>query len=655
MFKFVSFILYSGYIQSSFNINKINIQNDLLYSKPTNVMQKIYGQIKLLGNLTVTDRLDINGFLNGIQINQMCSRVYRPSFNKPVVIKGDVQILSPARFEQINGIPYTELQMNSLRHNLPNQRVYGKKIIEKLYLNGPTQLNKYINNLNLNYIFLNYMSLTRNQDVEANIIFHSNQLMAGDVFVKDNFYIENGVVGGFDIIKFDKRVLRVYGDQQYEGNINFVADVDIDLDLNLQWINGINSNYLMHKKRKTNIFQEEVVFTQNLNVRNGAHIVSGRRISGLDINGLTNYTVQRNSGRNYTIYGTKTFDAVHVYYIHTKPLNRVPFSRENLMLKNYDQVVRGEKYFNGDIVINSSVVANTINQVPINDLNNRMVKRTQNNIVKAKVRVHDLNVNSVKVNALIDNIDISLLNTITKRVSVMKNLEREVKNAKDQFDLFEKNLNIIMPKLFFYDNYATAYGKNFKLDTLYKPLLVCTHHKFLYIFMPAHEFHRNQCNQIKVYAMLQQNNTIIWDHKFTLNVAGRVISIEQNDNRFLISSNFHDIDHESFKQCILKNNQVKLVFKSAKSGILFQMFNLYERTGHGSMIQTGLDVFEQEVYRPNVNWIWSRPNLVSVAFSRLFYIVYLNSSDEIYQSLNPNNKVLFTLSLEGSVKKVKNN
>lgn len=633
-------------------MNRMNIENDLIHNTnpSANVMQTFKGKMIIKGNLTIMQQLDLHGSLNGIQIHRMCSQIYRPMANRSLMVRGNVRVLAPMRVNSINGIPLQELNNRALRHGIPNQRVSGKKIIQRLILNGPSTLRQYMNDVNLNYIFENYMSLTRHQDVDANIVLQ-NTILDGDAIVDRDMLLDSGVISGLDIERYHSQVLRIYGDQQYEGNINFVSDVNLDLGLNAHWINGFSSVKLMNKKQ-TNNFQEEISFSQNLNVANNVNIVSGRRIAGVDMNSLVKYAVLKHTGQNYTIHGTKTFDAIEVFKIHTKPLNNVRFSRENLLLKDYDQVVDGEKHFNGDVVANSSIILTTINQVPVNELNQRMVKRTaKNNLIRSKIRVRDLNVNTVSVNGLIDNIDITVLNQISNRVATMKNLQREVKNAKSKFELFEQNLYQISPKLLFYEHRGSVLADD-PIGALSKPLFVCELHSRILVFLSGTS-RSSQCNSINVYSVFPTNtSSIVPRFAFTLFVAGQVASIDQLHNQFLISSHFEQFETgEKLHQCISRNkpsHQSPSYVSLAKDGVLFQAFDFYIQSAPASAILSRFELFAHRISKPNVNLIWNNPTLVSLAYADVFQIVHLNFSNP-----KPAQKIPVTLNFEAKIVKVR--
>src|SRR5699024_5746804 len=146
-----------------------------------------------------------------------------------------VRMLAPLQVDVINNITHHELQMGTVRHDLKNQTITGRLILNTLVLNGPVQIYQQINNVKLENIVGHYLSKTiENQVVNAEIIIQGDHetTFVEDVVVHRNLLVENGIVGGVDLALIDQNALKVYGDQHFSGDLTFAAEVAIDLNLN---------------------------------------------------------------------------------------------------------------------------------------------------------------------------------------------------------------------------------------------------------------------------------------------------------------------------------------------------------------------------------------------------------------------------------------
>lgn len=444
--------MFSGDILLNGALNGIDLRKDVVYSDNYNGIQTIRGKVHLLGNVLVRNHLDVNGRINGVKVGKMCASVYRPETHpqKPLVINGDVTFVAPVRLKVINNITFEELRLGTIRHDLPRQKVTGRLIVNNLVLNGMVNsLERRINNVYLQEIFESYLSKTiENQPVTAEIILQGDQqtVFNGDVLVHRNFYVENGILNGVDLARIDQEGLKVYGDQQYQGDIDF-ANVLIDGNLNAQWINGVNTDYLMRKNRKVNSFLEETTFTRSFAVVDNLNIVSGKRVAGVNIELMQNTAVQRNNGghnsrqpqQNFTISGRKVFDSVIVDVIHTEKLNNVAFTKRNLLLRSDPQTITGTFSFAGNIYLNNSAIEE-INGVSIGDFDRRIVKRSAVNVIETPVNFSSLNATKVEARALVDGVNISVFNTISETVQKLESLEKLSTSLVTNFDSFKRDL-----------------------------------------------------------------------------------------------------------------------------------------------------------------------------------------------------------------------
>lgn len=575
-------ILYSFYYFSLDDIilngklNDIDLRKDVLYTKYHGI-QTFRGNVRLLGNVFVYGKFDVNGQINHVNVRQMCASAYVPKPNEPLVINGNVRISVPARIDMINNISYSELRDQVIRHDVPQQTVTANLVMDTLVLNNHAQLRQTINNVYLEPIFRDYMSKTKQQVINCDIVLQSDQVFTDEVVVK-NFFVETAIVDNVNLSLIDETALRVYGNQYYPGNIEFNADVIIDLNLNTKWINGVNTNYFMRKRTDRQTFLEEVSFTSDFTVRDSLIIVNHRQISGVDIGMMLQNAVQRDSAQNYTIRGVKTFDSMHVQTIHAKRnVSKVKITKQNLLLRTDKQTITGQISFVGNVVVNSSVV-NEINNVKINEFYNGIAKKSAQNVIHSPVRFAALNVSKAEVRALIDNVDISIFNTIAHTVERLETLKNFSTRSQRQFESFQKQLNLVLSKFLFYERYLSVYASTLAVRQLETPLMVTSMSQHLAIVLPGKQ---SECSELNVY-LKKENDAQPWDN-LKLYSPFSVISVHQADDFLIVSST--STSTPAVSKCLSKNkldHSVKIE-SIQEEGILFQVYRIMA-TMHTSML-----------------------------------------------------------------------
>lgn len=562
----IKFCYLLGNILLNGRLNEIDLRNDIVRKDSSAGIQKIRGEVRFNDNVLIEKDLDVNGSINSIDVNYFCSRIYRPWLmdNNTFIINGNVDFNAPIEFTTINQMPFEELSMNALRHDLNDQQVFGRKIIHKLILNGPTMINGRINQLDIDHIFNHYLSITKDQEIEANFVL-KNVRFEDDVHV-DRIESKSDIINGININIINGTALRRYGDQIYTGNIYFNGNVDCDLDLNVQWINGIGTNHFMQKKRTQNTFSEEIVFTQDLNVKNSINIVNGKRISDVYVNRILKDAVQQDrSDKNYTIYGRKVFDQIDVFILHTRPLNNVTFSRENLFLKKFDQIINGKTRLVGKVFVNNTMLVDKINGINPNDLQRRLVKKSRENIIQTKVRVKELIVNDAQARSYIDNVNISVLNRFADTMDYLKQLDQHLRHKRSQLNLLQNNLESIGSKLLYYERLSnlTLNDLNIDSDDNVRPLFVSNLFNRNCLFMASKQSNLVGCNQVNVfctniYQYLNQSSTILssWQKLYTFYFPGTMLAMEQVNSIWLLATKIGSNPGQNFHDCLTLNTDV---------------------------------------------------------------------------------------------------
>ncbi|KAF7491352.1 hypothetical protein SSS_04903 [Sarcoptes scabiei] len=555
-----------GNILLNGRLNGLDPRKDIVLRDHSGI-QTIRGQIRFANDVVVRNDFDVNGRINDIDIQNLCRRAYRKDLKRkePLIINGDVDFRDDIEFSTINEMSFDELSTKTIRRNIDDQRISGKKIIDHLVLDGPTTVMNLINDLDLRYVFQNYLSITKDQDVEANFVL-KNVRFENDIFI-DRIISESNLINGIDFEQIDRNSLRESGEQIYEGNIHFEQPIDIVWNLNVDWINGIRFENLLNKRRSINTFQDEIVFTENLNVKNSMNILRGKRISNIHFDRLYRDVITKNSDRNLTIYGEKIFDHIEMHILHTKPLNNVTISRENLLLKRFDQTVYGTTRFVKDLIINKTLIVDRINQIQINELRKRLVRKSSRNIIKTKVKVKSLIVKDARINSFIDNVNISILNEFAHRAWYLRDLDQRLSWIRKDFDLFRSNLQRIGSELIRFELIDHLLPKDLnRRSTLDEPILfsnILDDYICLAFVTDHNEMHCNRmeivCNRIGFVTETLGSHRA-WNHSFEIWFPGTIISLEQSNNLWFLTSDLREISSQNYQECVRKNSATERSF-----------------------------------------------------------------------------------------------
>lgn len=621
----------------------MDLRHDIVRKDSSAGIQKIRGAIHFNDNVLIEKDLDVNGSINNIDVNYFCSRIYRPWLmeNNSFIINGNVHFNAPIEFATINQMPFEELSMNALRHDLNDQQVFGKKIINTLVLNGPTVINGRINELDIEHLFKHYLSITKDQEIEANYVL-KNVRFEDDVYV-ERMESKSDIINGININIINGTGLRRHGDQIYTGNIYFNGNVDCDLDLHVQWINGIGTNHFMQKKRTVNTISEEIVFTQDLNVKNSINIVNGKRISDVYVDRILKDAVQQNrSDKNYTIYGRKVFDQIDVFMLHTRPLNNVTFSRENLFLKKFDQIIDGKTRLVGKVFVDNTILVDKINGINPNDLQRHLVKKNRDNIIRTKVRVKELIVNDALARSYIDNVNISVLNRFADTMDYLKQLDQHLLQKRSQLSLLQNNLESIGSKLLYYERLSNLTLNDFNINSndIVQPLFVSNLFNRNCLLMASTLSIPSGCNKVNVfctniYQYLNQSSTILssWQKLYTFYLPGTILAMKQVNSIWLFATKIGSNATENLNECLTLNTDMTYDTNRVHFPIWFHSIRYISQSG--TFVQKYHPV-EPSITTSNVLWNQAHKllfvteySLALVALNNILRLIHIGNINQI--------------------------
>jgi len=442
------------------------------------------------------------------------------------------------------------------------------------------------------------MSRTIDQRVTAPVVLLSDQQFTGDIVVRKEMMVESKIVDGVNLLKIDETSLKIFGEQHFYGNVVFEANVTIGFNLNTRWLNQVNTDYFMSKNTKVHTFFEETTFTRDLSVLNSMNIISGKRISGVNLEVMKITAVQRNSSNRVEIRGKKTFGSMIVDTMHAELLNNVAFSKRHLLLKSDQQTITGEISFAGNVVVNTTLVT-TINDINIGNFNSLIVKRDADNLIESVVQFDSLKVAEVDARALIDNVNISIFNTISDTLKQLNTIQTFAHTNKRSFESFEKQLFLVSAKFLFYDYHLSVYPDHLRLSSLSVPLLVASIHGYLIVLFDGQV--QSDCFEVHAYLKDEKANTP-WT-KMILYSPFAVISVHKVSDHIMLSS-VSNHTNENLTKCLRKNlvsdDLISVLMQNLTGNILFQTHRLLPSRSASTLI--GLVFVNSGVptQRPNI-------------------------------------------------------
>ncbi|XP_058458977.1 uncharacterized protein LOC131435292 [Malaya genurostris] len=224
-------------------VSGLDLEKDILLNYSTEPQQ--LEELRIDGNLLVTGQIKIGSTLNGMNYVKLQEFTSSSGLDQPINIEvqGNVHFQGQTDITELNGYNLKQLHRDAWLSNRNNENITGRfrfeqvRFEENVYVKGP------INGLYLDEISESYLSLTKPRNITTPLIFK------GSVEFRDHTTIGNIALGGllkgspeskgFDIVYFDKYVLRKDVEQTITGRWTF-HEVEIQGDLNLTTINGIN-------------------------------------------------------------------------------------------------------------------------------------------------------------------------------------------------------------------------------------------------------------------------------------------------------------------------------------------------------------------------------------------------------------------------------
>ena len=376
-----------GNVELDGYFNGIDLSDDIVTLSGKQEMKgKVFkDDIRIRGNLLVkglVDNVNLTRFnadcvrLNGLQIID-AKKIFIDNFS----IIGNMTIDG-----FVDGVDVSDLSSSILDRN-KNQLINGKYTFQSdVTFQNPSTIQGYLNDVNISEFSRNVVTLSTDQSIEGEKAF--SIVTINDDLVLDNLKV-SGKVNGKNLSELNEMIVRVSGTQKIYGIKNFASNVTFAKDLAVRGLVNrlrIPQDIVLLSSNQTitgvKVFKEDMLIRGNLNVNEGA------KVDGVDVSLLARNAVYLNTTQ--TILGRVEFKSILKLYDGMTVvglINDVNLTKDNLMLRNGEQIVTGKKtfqhvYIYGDLKLNGK-----INGIDLLELNKSSVFTDRHNIITAEKEI----------------------------------------------------------------------------------------------------------------------------------------------------------------------------------------------------------------------------------------------------------------------------
>ena len=373
-----------GNLELDGKVNGVNLSEDVVtLSGDEEIKGKLFeDDIKIHGSMFV------KGLINNINLtafDEDCVKLsgLQTIYEKKVFLN-DLTILGNMTVEGcVNGIDVVHLS-KSILHRNKDQIINGTIIFEsKVSFEQPSTVEGYMNDVNISDFIKNVVTLSTDQTIEGEKTFTS-------INVNSNLIVDNlvvtGKVNGKNISDLNEKIVKVYGTYKIYGIKTFTRNATFLKDLA---VNGkVNSLFipqdiaLLSRNQSitgTKMFQDSIYIRGDLNVENGT------KVDGVDVSSLARNAVYINTTQR--IYNSVEFRNI----IELKGgilivglVNGVNIRKDNLLLRNREQIVTGKKIFKHVSLYGDLKLHRNINGIDLLEMNKSSIFIDRDNVITAE-------------------------------------------------------------------------------------------------------------------------------------------------------------------------------------------------------------------------------------------------------------------------------
>ncbi|CAG2109890.1 unnamed protein product [Medioppia subpectinata] len=511
------------------------------------------GQIHFTRGFATQQHLQTTGTVDGVKVEELCQFTVRHNqdlvISGPTQVTGNLVIKGPLNVNiGVNGMNIQDFFRNTLKVDKP--LVFrGVKKFKVLIIEGPLDARQLVAGFRIEELANNYMSLSRDQTVNSKIIFLNDLTFNKNLHINGNLFTTNATINGINIHRLDSTVLKTFGHQLITGDITFGNNVHFDKDLNIQnrRINGLHLVDDLMLKGRDNVVTVPKIFAQDIVVTNDLIISDNKTVGGVDLSEMAKHSVLRNNGK-YTIYGQKHFHRLEVDHLKVRLMNDMEISDRTLLLTFGNQTIFGAKVLNGDLIVNSAINANTVNNINIPKLANSLVLKGYNVTITApKTFNSSLSVQNVEAFGRVDGVDLNELNYFIRLPIDLQDLRVRLGVEDKKIERLRTALSKQSYELDFYELHTTMPSG---------PPLLSYHNTDTdsqHLFITGQRL-SNGCREVDVYAN-SRNGFELLSKLYTID-ANLMTTFTSNGHQFVVVTNANN--GPQAEQCLKMNTFTKL-------------------------------------------------------------------------------------------------
>ncbi|XP_042145640.1 uncharacterized protein LOC120841893, partial [Ixodes scapularis] len=394
----------------------------------------ITGRKFLKNGFLVDGDIWVNGLLDSVKVDDLCKRAVR--VNTKQVITAPTVVIGNIVFHRgvavgglLDGIDVKEMDTACLKTD-GDAIVRGTKKFRNLIVEGPVTIRGLLNGMNLNFLKHNYMSVSKDQVVEARLRMPKMQ-------VRGNLHcdgIETRDVNGMNLPLFLNSTLRTGGDQVLTSTCIFGNATFNDVTVR-GTVNGVRMPEDVFTKIRPNVMTGPLEILGNVTVRNTLTMPESARLQGVDIDAWANDAVF-NDGREYVVKGRKVFNSLNVAdSLINGTLDGVHVSPSELLLATGEQVITGKKIFRNGMTVADLKVAGFLNGVNLHEFIRMAMLKSRNNTVTAPKRfVGGFRVATLHTLGRVGNVSLQELKLKTRSMENIEALVMHLQQQKNRID-----------------------------------------------------------------------------------------------------------------------------------------------------------------------------------------------------------------------------
>ncbi|XP_055631057.1 uncharacterized protein LOC129771448 [Toxorhynchites rutilus septentrionalis] len=364
-------------------VSGLNLSTDVLL---TDSRERQYLQeVRLEGSLSVSNGIDIGNSLNGMNYAKLREFVSSSGYERPVNLEvhGNVHFYQQPDVIRLNGHDLAKLHRDVWLTNR-DEVLTGVYRFDQVHFAGNVYVKGRVNNLDLNEICVNYMSVSVPQEIATPLIING-PVEFREVASFGNLSLHGLLRAseeseGINIVEFDKYVLKKDVEQTITGKWIF-HDVEVYGNLNVTTLNGLDVRRDFLRSDAT-----EATFTgakriDNLRVRR-LNCPDPCIIQGVDFGEWFANAVRLD--RHHTIEGVTYLESATVLgdIESLGPVNNITFNEQHLLLKSIPQTIDGDLYLRTKFPERNLIYPSSIENLEVETINGKDFNQFVENLAR---------------------------------------------------------------------------------------------------------------------------------------------------------------------------------------------------------------------------------------------------------------------------------